>query len=52
MKKAREEGEIPDKVYAKKGSPYDNAMMTKVFLCDVSRLMRHPETITKDNIGE
>ena len=52
MKKAREEGGIPDVLYAKKGSHFDDATLTKVFFCDLSRIMRHPVAITEADIGE
>ena len=52
MKKACEERGIPDEVYAKKGSHCDNTTMTKVFLCDLSRIMRHPAAITAADLGE
>ena len=51
-KKAHEEGGIPDEVYAEKGSHCDNATMTKVFFCDLSRIMRHPAAITEADLGE
>ena len=52
MKEAREEGNIPDDVYAKKGSHCDDATMTKMFFCDLSRIMRNPATITETDLGE
>ena len=52
MKEAREEGGIPDEIYAKKGSHYNNTTMTKVFFCDLSRIMSHPAAITKADLGE
>ena len=52
MKKACEERGIPDEVYAKKGSHCDNTTMTKVFLCDLSRIMRHPAAIIEADLGE
>ena len=52
MKKAREEDGIPDEVYAKKGSHCDDATMSKVFFCDLSRIMRHPAAITEADLGE
>ena len=52
MRKTREEGGIPDEVYAKNGSHCDNATMTKVFFCDLSRIMRHPAAITEADLGE
>ena len=52
MKKAHEEDDIPNKVYAKKGSHCDNATMTKVFFCDLSRITRHPAATTEVDIRE
>ena len=52
MKKAREEGGIPDEVYSKKGSHFDDATMTKTFFTNSSRIMRHPATITEADLGE
>ena len=52
MKQAREKGGIPDVAYAKKGSHYDDATMTNVFFCDLSRIMRHPVATTEADIEE
>jgi hypothetical protein len=52
MKKAREEGRVPDAVYAKKGSHCDDATMTKVFICDLSRIRRHPAAVTAAGLGD
>ena len=51
-KKAREEDGILGKVYAKKGSHCDDATISKVFFCDLSRIMRHPSAITEADLGE
>ena len=52
MKKACKEDGIPDKLYTKKGTHCDNATMSKVFFCDLSRIMRHPSEITDTDLGE
>ena len=52
VKKARKEDRSLDKVYAKKGSYCDDAMMSKMFFCNLSRIMRHPATITEADLGE
>ena len=51
-KKAREEGGITDKVYAKKDSHCDDATMTKVLFCDSSRITRHPAAISAADHGK
>ena len=50
--KAHEEDGILDEVYSKKGIHYDDATMSKVFFCDLSRTMRHPAAITEVDLGE
>ena len=51
-KKAHNKDSIPDEVYAKKDSHYDDATMTNVFFCDLSKIMRHPAVITEADLGE
>ena len=52
MKKACKEDEIPNKVYANKGNHCDDAPMYMAFVCDLSRIMRHPAAITEADLGE
>ena len=52
VKKARDEGNLPDGIYAKARGHCDDATMTKVFFCDHSKIMRHPAAITKADLGE
>ena len=51
-KKTHEEDRIPDKVYAKKDSHCDDVTMSKVFFCDLSRIIRQPAAITEADIVE
>ena len=52
-KKACEEDGLPDKVYAKKGSHYDDATMSKLFFfCDLSRIIKYPAAITEVDLVE
>ena len=43
---------ILDKVYVKKDSHCDYVTMTKVFFCDLSRIMTNPAAITEAGLGE
>ena len=52
MKKARDEDDIPDEVYAKNGSHYSDVTMTKVFFYGLSKIMRHPSAITEADLGK
>ena len=52
MQKAREDDALPEEVYAKKGSHCDDATMTKVMFCDLSRILRHPAGITEEDLKE
>ena len=52
MKRALEEGGIPDELYDKKGSHCDNATMTNILFCDLSIIMRHPAAITGADIEQ
>jgi len=52
MKKAREEGGLPDNIYFRAGGHYDDATMTKVMFCDHSKIMRHPAAISEADLGE
>ena len=46
MKKAREEGGMPDDIYFRAGGHCDDATMTKVMFCDYSKIMRYPVAIS------
>ena len=52
MKKARDKDGIPDEVYAKKNSHCDDATMTKIFFCNLSKITRHTSAITEADLGE
>ena len=52
MKKAREEGGLPDDIYSRAGGHCDDATMTKVMFCDDLKIIRHPAAIFEADLEE
>ncbi len=52
MTLAQDRGQIPLKCFAKKGSNCINAIMTKVMMCDKSRIHHHPTCIGGNDFGD
>jgi hypothetical protein len=52
MISAQDKGQIPIKCFAKKGSSCVNAVMTKIMMCDESRIHHHPMCIGGNDFGD
>jgi hypothetical protein len=52
MTLVQDRGQIPLKCFAKKGSNCVNAIMTKVMMCDESRIHHHPTCIGGNDFGD
>ncbi len=49
---AQDKGQIPIKCFAKKDSSCVNAVMTKIMMCDESRIHHHPMCIGGNDFGD
>lgn len=52
MKQARESDLIPDENFATAGIRCDDAVMTKTFVCDGSKVLHHPMSLDEADFGD
>ena len=52
MKLAKEKGVIPEEVFAKKGSHVNNALMSKTYFADMSKVLHWPAGLGGCDFGD